>query len=1780
MMDGDTMGLDEVDVRSMVASRRSNAEGSDCGMRSSNTLDFSSVVERILSTLEERGDYHKPNHGPLSPTELSRLSMLCSQQQQRCTKNKMNIADPSCVDNDGNDNDHLGFVDVSVETMLQLVEYLEKHVALASGVNFVHSAFQEIQNIHANGGCKNMDQVCFIKCYDSRTICQTFSNFTITFLMSFQKWIGSTGEDFVEILSSGLEAAAILLFIVTSPGIDRRVMNEDAIGASIVLMKCHLIHNLIPAINNTGHILMSLKENVQLVGTNKKRRRSSAGVSSVDSATIREMRKSYKIVMPTITGTVLLMERLTILIQRVPLDDQHLLTCSAGALASLELEPSSNTYKIHVAAFGLVTSIFRQYPKMREFIIQDLLPLMLLMPAGKKTMRSYTIQISPVMFPECVQKLSRSLVAGESADTLSLMASCRTNMQPLSILILDLVQSAVVRPTYEKNQGDGENYSVQKRNTGLGNCQLVSNLFVRHLMHRCAQKGEEGGASDFRPILSNLIDDLLLVVFRPEYPAAEMILLDIVNTITRTLQSIVERKAKRGVEETYLNTIFDALGRICSAEARIRNWGRTHPIRDPPPLRKNNGVRRFNCYCEKEESGERYMLNCDRCETWFHGDCVGISRETQPDRWFCDGCQLGEIVGIEREHNTKLGDLGCPSEFIGLSYCVRRLLLDQLSCLFEKTEQTGVKDAYQFHLARWLNSLGLSTSQAPQKKQQVEESVNMAFATFLFDIWDPGDLQHERGGLTREMLLLSDEGRGRLMVNEITNLSGLLNSFQSQLAYILGLLNESNTKFRKLSLKAIERIADADPSLMLKSKFRKAVFHRFTDEAISVREAVVSLVGNYVIRSPEVANAFHDALVVGLADPGISVKKRTVNVLHSILCNNPSYKGRAEACSIMLRLAADPKEDDSVRDLVHDLFSSIWLENGEDPVQDIRLDSPRMTTPTSRVSNMEFLGTATPGDTSASKTIEISSGARTPIAWSSVPRNSRSTVRRTRSRHMRYRCEVAAEQMVEVVKEANSGEGLTLLFRELTCDVLDSDKTKQASARKKRQGLAREQSITLIDALFDMLLALEDDPTIQKFERGREFVAIFRVTQVFADVAPLGILKHLDTLLPYLKLDNGVELQHEEEIAASLCPIFSRIIPDLDQQNLLKLAEESVADDLVRIAMNLGRAATSSAVESLCLLADHNRAVVDIFQEKLLHLSRIFFVYLDNHKNQESAGGPRKARAKANLKRALGVMGSICRFHVHEASSFDSMGIDRKFENALSLANIAPLCESMFLNFFGKEEDITRAALRAMVGIFLSHPKELLRMEQDGLIAKVMGPCSPEKVQLESLLCWRDILLAEELRVDGGAAKAKMDSKKTITTSKKVSGDQDSDAILCGGILTMHAFRIFEMTESRDASIRYAAVDLTGLLLRQGQLNPSDAVPYMMAVQGDVEEGIRKRALQILIIEGHKRPDVVRQRLCSGIKRSYLFQKTVHPDIQEVTALITVKREGTEEKECVFGSVYKECVANIKKQRRSLLRNLVRLLDLSSNADSATSRNTGWLMDLELLSYTSQVLAYLPYGFPSDVLFVIRLSDGIISRCGNELLEKLTDYLRPHGFVTEKGLAVVDEEDDVIEQAARRRVPHHAKEATGLVDLSFDVVGFAKMCNDAGSIILLLRLKSFLQQLYGLSRLRCNQFDPDKGSIEKPLLKIATCSIFPSKLPMQGKKMSDDNDLLDAAISQYAQFRQLMREELREMASVMDQSISIVGAENDRHGDPRQSGDGEVIEGSKSPRSKRVRSKR
>jgi len=397
-----------------------------------------------------------------------------------------------------------------------------------------------------------------------------------------------------------------------------------------------------------------------------------------------------------------------------------------------------------------------------------------------------------------------------------------------------------------------------------------------------------------------------------------------------------------------------------------------------------------------------------------------------------------------------------------------------------------------------------------------------------------------------------------------------------------------------------------------------------------------------------------------------------------------------------------------------------------------------------------------------------------------------------------------------------------------------------------------------------------------------------------------------------------------------------------------------------------------------------------------------------------------------------------------------------------------------------------------------------------------------------------------------------MKAKAGVTLSKQISGDLDGDATLLGGVVGQHAPRLFQMTTSQDPRVRLATVDLLGNLLRMGLLNPMETVPYLFAMQGDVKAPrVRALALRLLVVEGEKRPDMLRQRGLAGVKQAYKFQRTVYPSQPEATAVVERNRGKKCEVECIFQCVFKECIRSSKKQRLGLYRNLLGLF-ASDNADDEQygrpKKNAARKKDQELplLSFVAQVLAHLPYNTASDPLFIIHHLSGTAAIQGAQLLDRLSSFLRKYG------LSSADELDnnhgeDSLELAAKGKSPSRKKEISAINKADFDVEQFSELCGEACALVLLLRLKLFLRKIYNLSETRCLEYSPDakeRVCDHKHIAAPADMPKFDASLKMSAgssdKKSSRKPYDKNALIRQYAEFRKLMRAEQSADARMTD----------------------------------------
>jgi HEAT repeat associated with sister chromatid cohesion len=376
-----------------------------------------------------------------------------------------------------------------------------------------------------------------------------------------------------------------------------------------------------------------------------------------------------------------------------------------------------------------------------------------------------------------------------------------------------------------------------------------------------------------------------------------------------------------------------------------------------------------------------------------------------------------------------------------------------------------------------------------------------------------------------------------------------------------------------------EKCVEGDESLMLVPVIMKAVAKQLSDESISVREAAVALIGNYLSRSPPMAiQNYHEFLVPCLTDPGVSVRKRAVKIFQSILIKNPYYRGRTAVFKILLQRSTDPKEEDSIRDLIDELLHMLWFRAGSEPVS-----RPQRFEDERKVPMVSIPGVVTPNSPMAS----------------------------TKRKSVQLRSDIAAEQMMEVVQAEGSGIHLESVLMSLLkgfSGSLENSGRKQPESRKRLKG-GESQCSQIVNSLFELLLVLDEQRDIRQHV-GRDISATFTTIAVFANICPHALLKHFDLILPYLKADNGVSMNDESAIICSVCDILHRLAPVLDPSIVPRQSGLAIAKDLTKISYKFGPAALTSAIRAFSILANHlDGSEHTIFADKLLEVAKTFYGY-------------------------------------------------------------------------------------------------------------------------------------------------------------------------------------------------------------------------------------------------------------------------------------------------------------------------------------------------------------------------------------------------------------------------------------------------------------------------------------------------------------------------------------------------------------------------------------------
>ncbi|KAG5186542.1 sister chromatid cohesion C-terminus-domain-containing protein [Tribonema minus] len=1456
----------------------------------------------------------------------------------------------------------------------------------------------------------------------------------------------------ISVVTAGLDAAYVALMVLTSDSIGKRLVSDDVIDAAIQLVSHHLADHIKMAFNGQ-----------------------------------QPQHTSSKRLLRPVTGTFSrmcdLLECLGALVGMVDLQDSFVLRLSPLAMTILQLEElpreKPRLWPLQRAAINLLQAVFVWHEPHRKLLLDDIFGLLLKLPTTKRQLRTF--------------KLAEP-----------------TRVQVASALIMLLMQSLVQVPPMPSEEDSSE-----AAGAGLAGASAMSRFFAARFIARCQKKEDDG--QEFRRLLVNLVDDLVSALPFAEWPAAELLL----HAFCKALITDLPKMAQHAVFMA-----LDILTKVATAVAALQREEHDNPISMPcnvpqaaaPPPKA--GERFFACGCEVE--GECVAaLDCDRCHRWFHAACAGIaSLDQAPSHWYCGDCVIlqqlerqKQVLAHQREQSgegmlrlraaveaTSAGNGGTRAngqqEAGSLSQydAMRQLLLNALS---KKAGDPWARQARQVHVAQWA---------AEELKAKHSD-----LAEHFLQQWEPPAATVVNGSLGWTEAVLNAEPQARLarhllVHRELCSAKGL----QFLLQHTMAMLSASASGVRCRVVKGLSGVVGADPALMGLEMVRHAMEERFHDESISVREAAVNMVGQYVLQGGpdgvDLLETYHRALMERLVDVGVSVRKSVVRTLRGCLSTYPCHKRRSEICSALVERSSIVKEEDTIRDIIRDTFQDLWFSEP------------------------------------APKDEALSQGEQ--------------------QQHV----EACALQMMEVAAEVKSRDWLVVLIRGLIFGPAEGDKGRADSF--KHREVAMGMCHKLVAALVEFLLRLDEGTPLNcKLDTSaQQLLATITLLHVFSSAYPQLLVPHVDTLYPYLKGENGLTFVDESQLCLGVSDVIKQVVPLLPRPDLQSL--QQVVADLKRLAYRFGSAVVQSSIECLACIVGQ----VTHDPSPIMDLLEKCYSYLFKYHRAAKGVDPKF------LQRALIITGHVCRFHSLKPSASLDLELQQEEEGGSSQAadgllqsqatdqlppqlpqdgalrvvyNILRLFASKGALFYRDAPtaiaaEVQAKALQALSSLLVGSPRLMLLAQKHGLVGGALDQSKGHTARaLAQALCsWRHVLVAEEERVESGAARETMEAAG-ISVAQRVRGDQDSESSVVGGVLQLHVPAVRRLLYHENV---------------EGLVDPLETVPHLVALQSDPAAPVRSEAMRQIMVEDEKRRDVVQMRVMDGMFLAYAWTAAAPVVLLPADDPISDAHGPSS----VFSAIYSTCIQQAFGARNVFLRHVTSLFEERSRdkvkvlmqtardrlhqhastpaLQTATAAGAGPSvrqrrqslltkqreggpgidepLQLRLLWFLAMMLAHLPYDKEEEPLLVIYHINKIVSLYGSEIALALRRQMGALGLP----LPSNDSDDDDV---ADMTDGSEGASGTGAAALK---------CSSAAAMCMLLQLKHHLKQTHHLSDARCQAFAPSettaKGehTLSRQGQHAAMGLQTPPLLPPGWQPTPE------AVVSQFEQLRRLLREDPADFA--------------------------------------------
>ncbi|KAJ9123080.1 hypothetical protein QFC22_001270 [Naganishia vaughanmartiniae] len=140
---------------------------------------------------------------------------------------------------------------------------------------------------------------------------------------------------------------------------------------------------------------------------------------------------------------------------------------------------------------------------------------------------------------------------------------------------------------------------------------------------------------------------------------------------------------------------------------------------------------------------------------------------------------------------------------------------------------------------------------------------------------------------------------------------------------ILATMHASVVAQRTKAVRALGALITVDPDVLLDTEIKISLQDRFADSSPAVRDAVVDLVGKYILLKPDVANEYYPLISARVTDTGLGVRKRVIKLLKGVyaIIDKPAY--RIDTCCRLVETLPEFKKFQ--QDLAIAALADIWF---------------------------------------------------------------------------------------------------------------------------------------------------------------------------------------------------------------------------------------------------------------------------------------------------------------------------------------------------------------------------------------------------------------------------------------------------------------------------------------------------------------------------------------------------------------------------------------------------------------------------------------------------------------------------------------------------------------------------------------------------------------------------------------------------------------------------------------------------------------------------------------